>query len=68
MLSKAEIARITARVKKEFPNDMALQVVHISRQMFMKEAELMGMGHMEYLSFLDKHDAPWRTKGRGKKS
>jgi hypothetical protein len=46
--SKADIARITRAVKKEFPGDWALQQVHIARKIIYREAELAGMDIWDY--------------------
>jgi hypothetical protein len=49
VLSKAEIARITAQQEKEFPGDPALQWVHIARKIIAKKAKLAGMTFGEYI-------------------
>lgn len=39
MLEKDEMEEIKKEVKKEFPEDYALQQVHIARKIIAKEAE-----------------------------
>jgi len=41
-------------VEEEFPNDPALQQVHIARKIIAKEAELKGLGFLEYIKSLRK--------------
>jgi hypothetical protein len=36
-------------VEEEFPNDPALQNVHIARKIIAKEAELEGLSFLEYI-------------------
>lgn len=44
-----EIQRIIDSISKEFPDDEALQQIHISRKLLMKEAEEKGMSYIQYL-------------------
>jgi hypothetical protein len=53
-VSKADIARITKAVKKEFPGDWALQQVHMARKIIYREAALAGMDVWEYHRYLSK--------------
>ena len=46
-----EIRRV---VEKEFPEDPALQQVHIARKIIAKEAQLEGMSFLEYVKLLGK--------------
>ena len=48
-ISKAELKRIRAAVEKEFPNDPALQQVHIARKILSREAEKEGLSFGEYI-------------------
>jgi hypothetical protein len=48
-ITKEDIEKIRQIVEKEFPNDPALQQVHISRKIIAKEAELEGMSFLEYV-------------------
>jgi hypothetical protein len=48
-LSKAEMNRIKAAVRREFPGDPALQRVHIARRILSREAELEGMTFLDYV-------------------
>lgn len=49
-LSKAEMKRIIAKERKEFPGDFALQQVHIARDILTKKAEKAGMSDLEYIA------------------
>ena len=40
--------------EKEFPNDPALQQVHITRKIVAKEAEYEGLSFLEYIRLLRK--------------
>lgn len=48
-ISKAEMKRIRATVEAEFPNDPALQQVHIARKILSREAEKEGLSFGEYI-------------------
>jgi hypothetical protein len=48
-LSRAEMKRIRDDVRREFPEDPAMQRVHIARRILSKEAELEGMSFLEYV-------------------
>jgi len=51
-----ELEKIKETVKAEFPNDPALQQIHIARKILAKEAELKGMTFPEYIKSLrNKH-------------
>jgi len=46
---KLEIQRIRDIIAKEFPDDPALQQIHISRKLISNEAEEKGMSYIEYI-------------------
>jgi hypothetical protein len=48
-ISQKELKRIQRMVAREFPNDPALQQVHIARKIIAHEAELRGMTFPEYI-------------------
>lgn len=48
-ISKAEMKKIEAAVRREFPDDTALQQVHIARRVLSREAELEGMTFLDYV-------------------
>ena len=48
-LSKAEMRKMEAAIRREFPGDPALQQVHLARRILSKEAELEGMTFLEYV-------------------
>ena len=49
-----DIENIRKAVKKEFPEDPALQQVHIARKIIAKEAQLEGLSFFEYVKLLGK--------------
>ena len=51
-IKKREIDKIKIMVGKEFPQDPALQQVHIARKIISKEAELAGLSFSEYIKLL----------------
>ena len=53
-ITKEEIERIRKRVEEEFPDDPALQQVHIAKKIIAKEAELEGLSFIEYIKLLGK--------------
>jgi hypothetical protein len=48
-LKATVIKKITKMVEEEFPNNPALQQVHIARKIIAKEAELKGLSFLEYV-------------------
>jgi hypothetical protein len=52
MLNEEEIEEIRKKVKLEFPEDGALQQVHIARKIISKEAEKKGMKYIDYVKQL----------------
>ncbi len=51
MIKEKEIKEIRIAVEKEFPEDPALQQVHIARKLIAKEAESEGLSFLEYIRF-----------------
>lgn len=49
-----ETEEIKRMIEKEFPNDPALQQVHIARKIIAREAELKGLSYIEYIKHLRK--------------
>jgi len=49
MLEKEELEKIQKKVELEFPNDFALQQVHMARKIIAKEAEKKGLSYLEYI-------------------
>ena len=54
MIKEKEIKEIRRAVEKEFPEDPALQQVHIARKIIAKEAESEGLSFLEYIRLLGK--------------
>lgn len=57
-ITKAEMKKIRAAAEKEFPNDTALQQVHIARKILSRKAELEGLSFGEYIMKGNK----WKNK------
>ena len=49
-----QIERIRKMVEKEFPDDPALQQVHIARKLIAQEAAQEGVGVLDYIRRLPK--------------
>jgi len=49
MLNSEEIEKIKREVEQEFPNDPAMQQVHIARKIIAKKAEKKGLSYLEYI-------------------
>jgi hypothetical protein len=49
-LSKAEVNKIVAQQKKEFPGDWALQQVHIARKIISLKAKKAGMDYIRSIT------------------
>jgi hypothetical protein len=49
MLEKKELEKIQKEIEGEFPNDFAMQQVHIARKIIAKEAEKRGLTYLEYI-------------------
>lgn len=48
-ISQEDLEKIEKLVKEEFPEDPALQQVHIARKIIAKEAELAGLTYIQYI-------------------
>ena len=48
-ITKVQMRRIIASVKREFPHDPALQQVHIARKILSLEAKQEGLSYLEYV-------------------
>lgn len=53
-ITEKEAEEIKRMIEKEFPNDPALQQVHIARKIIAREAELEGLSYIEYIKLLRK--------------
>lgn len=53
-ITEKEIEGIKKMVEVEFPDDPALQQIHIARKIIAKEAELEGLSFLEYIKSLGK--------------
>lgn len=53
-ITEKEIEEIRKKVEEEFPDDPALQQVHIARKIIAKEAEHEGLSFLEYIKLLGK--------------
>ncbi len=51
-INEKDIEEIKKRVEEEFPNDPALQQVHIARKIIAKEAEIKGLSFIQYIRSL----------------
>ena len=54
MLKEEDIDKIRKDVELEFPDDLALQQVHIARKIIAKEAEIKGLKYLDYIKLLTK--------------
>jgi hypothetical protein len=57
-ITKAEMKDMRAAVKKEFPNDPALQQVHIARKILSRKAEKEGLSFGECIMRRSRHRKP----------
>jgi hypothetical protein len=48
-IKEKDIQKITKMVEQEFPEDPALQQIHIARKIIAKEAKLKGITFFEYI-------------------
>ena len=49
MLNEKELDKIKREVEREFPNDPAMQQVHIARKIIAKKAKEKGLTYLEYI-------------------
>jgi len=49
MVNDKEIEKIKREVEREFPNDPAMQQVHIARKIIAKKAKKKGLTYLEYI-------------------
>ena len=49
MLNDKELEKIKREVELEFPNDPAMQQVHIARKIIAKKAKKKGLTYLEYI-------------------
>jgi len=49
MLNDKELEKIKREVEREFPNDPAMQQVHIARKIIAKKAKKKGLTYLEYI-------------------
>lgn len=48
-ITREELEEIMKMVEEEFPDDFALQQVHMARKIIAKEAEHEGLSYLEYI-------------------
>jgi len=53
-IKEKDVKEIRRMVVEEFPDDPALQQVHIARKTIAKEAEAEGLSFLEYIKLLGK--------------
>lgn len=53
-LNENEIEKIKKDIELEFPNDIALQQIHIARKIIAMEAEKKGLKYIEYIKLITK--------------
>jgi hypothetical protein len=54
MLNEEEIEKIKKEIELEFPNDIALQQIHIARKILSREAEMKGLKYLDYIKLITK--------------
>lgn len=54
VLKEEEIEKIKKEVETEFPNDLALQQIHIARKIISFEAKMAGLSYLDYIKSLTK--------------
>ena len=53
-LNQKEIEKIKKEIEHEFPNDIALQQIHIARKIFAIETEKKGLKYLGYIKLITK--------------
>ncbi|KKN41880.1 hypothetical protein LCGC14_0718750 [marine sediment metagenome] len=53
-LNEKEIEKIKKEIALEFPNDIALQQIHIARKIITKEAKKKGLKYLDYIKLITK--------------
>ncbi len=53
-LNEKEIEKIKKDIELEFPSDIALQQIHITRKIIVKEAEKKGLKYLDYIKLITK--------------
>lgn len=61
-ITEGEIEDIRKRVEEEFPEDPALQQVHMARKILAREAEYEGLTFLEYIKGLGKGVEPSQVR------
>jgi len=52
-ITQKELEEVKKMVEEEFPDDPALQQVHIARKIIAKEAEHEGLSYLEYIKSIN---------------
>ena len=51
-IEEIDVQKVKAMIEKEFPNDPALQQIHIARKIISEKAKLTGLSFPEYVKLL----------------
>ena len=54
ILKEEDLEKIRKEVGLEFPDDVALQQVHIARKIIAREAEIKGLKYLDYIKLISK--------------
>lgn len=54
MLDEKELEKIRKQAEKEFPNDIALQLIYIARRIISNKADLKGLKYLDYIKVIMK--------------
>ena len=54
-INDREMEKIKKEIEREFPDDIALQQVHLARKIISKEAKERGQSFFEYIQSLYQH-------------